>query len=97
MRVHNGKKAKRPTYTLYLSAPELEALQWIGNRYSWSDALLMLTSEEEDGTIMACGTESDWWEVREAVEMDTIGGHSPYPCASDALATKVEDFLSQFC
>lgn len=66
-------------YTLEIDASGASAIQFVGGRYAWADRLLALGYASE-GTH----TLQEWeaWELAEAFESDTEGGHSPFPVLS---------------
>lgn len=60
-------------YTLTLTEEDVSTIAFVGGRYSWSDALRGL--EAGDNGL----AEHEAWEIAEAFEADTEGGHSPFP------------------
>ena len=66
-------------YTLKLTEEDWQAIRWVGGRYCWSEALLRLGATQEDECSQAY-TESEAWELIEAFDADTEGGHSYFPC-----------------
>lgn len=76
-------------YNLNLTPEDVETIAWVGRRYGWSTALLPL--DEGDNEL----TEAEAWAIRDAIEEDTEGGHSPFPLLDprSALAEK----LTKFC
>lgn len=75
-------------YTLTLSEEDIEAITFVGYRYCWADALRHL--EVGDNHL----AEHEAWEIKEAFETDTEGGHSPFPMLDprSELAAKLVDF-----
>ena len=76
-------------YELHLTSNDMAALCWVGGRYEWSRSLLFYL-EEGDNEI----PESMAWDIREATDKDTEGGHSPFPLlATDSdLYAKLSEF-----
>ena len=60
-------------YTLTLTNDDIRTISFVGGRYAWSDALRGM----DTGTHEL--TEPEAWELSEAFESDTEGGHSPFP------------------
>ncbi len=60
-------------YTLTLTANDLLTIGFVGGRYAWSEAL--------SGLSLGVNAleEYEAWEIGEAFEADTEGGHSPFP------------------
>jgi len=75
--------AKRKVYRLELSNDEVQALQFIGKRYEWSEYLLACL---EGNVVMM--TEREAWNWRDDVDSDD----SPFPMASPSFAQKLSDF-----
>jgi hypothetical protein len=63
-------------YSLTLTKDDIKAIDWAGGRYHWSTALFHL---DEGINELA---EHEAWEIVEACERDTEGGHSYFPCLS---------------
>lgn len=61
-------------YTLELSYEDLLTIQFVGNRCDWSSALLKLCKTGANNI-----RESQAWELKEAFEADTDGGHRMFP------------------
>lgn len=61
------------SYRLTLTAEDIEAIAFAGDRYSWSEALSRLDVGENEIS------EAEAWELVRAFEADTEGGHSPFP------------------
>ncbi len=61
-------------YNLTLTDDDMRAICFAGGRYEWSRALLFYldTGENEIAEPMA-------WEIAEAFDADTEGGHSYFP------------------
>ena len=76
-------------YTLTLTESEMDTIGWVGHRYCWSDALWQ-NCEIGENRI----PEHVAWELQEAFENDTEGGHSPFPCLdySSELYRKLTEF-----
>lgn len=77
-------------YVLKLTRDEVNALYFIGARYSWTRVLIEC---DEERVIML--EESEMWEWQHDVEDDMAGGHSPFPMASPAFAEKLRVFLDE--
>lgn len=77
-------------YTLHLTAEDMETVQFVGNRYSWADAILD-HCEEGDNEI----PEHVAWELQGRFEEDTEGGHSYFPMLDGRsdLAEKLYNFM----
>jgi hypothetical protein len=60
-------------YTLTLSEQDIATIAFVGNRYSWSDALYQYEAGVNEVP------EHEAWEINEAFHDDTIGGHSMFP------------------
>ena len=60
-------------YTLTLTESDLNTIAFVGARYAWADALSGLDVGENPLT------EPEAWEIGEAFEADTEGGHAPFP------------------
>lgn len=81
------------SYRLTLTPDDWRALDFIGGRYSWSDALYRIcrhSCAESCPDVDSCMSREDnthtfyipeylAWELAEAFEADTEGGHSPFP------------------
>jgi hypothetical protein len=65
-------------YNLTLTEEDFSAICFSGGRYDWSRAILFYL-EEGDNAI----PESMAWEIAEAFEADTEGGHSPFPLLAE--------------
>jgi len=86
-------------YQIELTSDNVKTIAFVGNRYGWSDALTSL----DEGTNEL--QEHEAWEIREAMESDTEGGHSYFPmlghtCGSGGqlegcLYCKLQDFLEE--
>ena len=84
-------------YELELTEDNVKTIAFVGHRYGWSDALKSFA----EGTNELA--EHEAWEVREAIESDTEGGHSLFPmlghaCGSNGqiegcLRCKLLDFI----
>lgn len=64
----------RKPYSLTLTAEDLSAIAWVGNRYGWSEALSSMGEGENELA------EHEAWEILSAFEADTEGGHQFFPC-----------------
>ena len=62
-------------YELNLTEDEMDAVAFVGGRYEWSRALLFHLDDSGYAEL----TEPEAWEIRDAFEADTEGGHSPFP------------------
>lgn len=65
------------SYALVLTEKDSEAISWVGYRYAWADTLLALGYAGPGEHDIP---EPDAWELSEAFQSDTEGGHSPFPC-----------------
>lgn len=63
-------------YTLEIDHAGADAIAFVGFRYAWADKLQALGYDTIGTHTMR---ESDAWELAEAFEQDTEGGHSPFP------------------
>ncbi len=61
------------THRLVLTEADVGTIAFVGDRYSWSAALLALDVGENELT------EPEAWRIKEAFESDMEGGHSPFP------------------
>lgn len=64
-------------YSLTLTDDDFRAIDFSGYRYGWSDALGSLETGENQIP------EHEAWEIAEAFEADTEGGHSPFPLLAE--------------
>ena len=85
-------------YTLTLDEQDLETISFIGYRYHWSDKLSRVNffaEEKEDGTYVYSFPEHVAWEIRDAFELDTEGGHPFFPMLDHrcSLARKLFAFM----
>jgi hypothetical protein len=78
-------------YQLNLTEEDINTIAFVGDRYCWSEAMSTL----DVGVNLI--TEPDAWEIQEAVELDTEGGHSPLPMLDprSKLYEKITNFISQ--
>lgn len=60
-------------YILNLTAEDIATIDFVSSGYDWANALSCY--EEGDNVL----TESDAWDLKEAFESDTEGGHSLFP------------------
>ena len=76
-------------YTLELSEQDVKTIGFVGYRYGWSDSLSHLSAGINEIP------EHEAWEINEACESDTEGGHSFFPMLDPRsdLAGKLSDFL----
>ncbi len=63
----------RHRYYLTLTEADIQTIAFVGDRYAWSDSILAL----EVGVNEL--TEAEAWTIRDAIEADMEGGHSPFP------------------
>jgi hypothetical protein len=85
-------------YNIDLTDDEAETIDFVGYRYEWSSALQNLLSFDEDGNVLPVRlTESEAWNLRDAFELDTEGGHSFFPMLdpSSELARKLHAFMER--
>ena len=75
-------------YTLTLTDEDFRAIAFAANGYSWAEALSALGVGENKLR------EHEAWELAEAFEADTEGGHSPFPCLNPA--SDLYDRLREF-
>jgi len=75
-------------YTLSLTEEDITTIDFVGGRYGWSRALRRM--EVGENRI----AEHEAWEICEAFEADTEGGHSPFPMLDprSELAEKLNRF-----
>lgn len=69
-------------YTLTLDAQDHETISFVGHRYGWSDKLSRMSyfgEEQENGSTVYKFPEHIAWEIRDAFDSDTEGGHSFFP------------------
>jgi hypothetical protein len=72
-------------YQIHLTAEDIQTIEFVGGRYAWSDALLNFAPSIEEGERYAYLelAEHEAWELVEAFEQDTEGGHSMFPMLAD--------------
>ena len=77
-------------YKLELTAEDMETIQFVGHRYSWSQTLIDNCVEGTNNI-----PEHVAWEIAEECFNDTKGGHSFFPMLDHAseLAGNLFDFL----
>lgn len=63
----------RHRYCLTLTEADIQTIAFVGNCYAWSDSIRAL----EVGVNEL--TEAEAWTIRDAIEADMEGGHSPFP------------------
>lgn len=61
---------------LSLSNEDMSAINWVGYRYCWSNALLDIPVSEGDNSLSPEQVEV----LREAFDADAEGGHPYFPC-----------------
>lgn len=77
-------------YSLDLTTEEVSTIDFMGDRYGWSEALRTLMGKGfESGTLDMA--EHEAWKLKDAFEEDTEGGHSFFPMLdhSSELAGKL--------
>ena len=62
-----------------LTSDNIKTIVFVGGRYAWSDALLSVTEEEDDGTSTVELDEQGAQDLLKAFLSDTEGGHSMFP------------------
>ena len=62
-------------YVIELTSEDWKAIEWTGHRYGWSESLIEHTQTGANEI-----PEHIAWEIREAMESDTEGGDSYFPC-----------------
>lgn len=79
-------------YHLFLTAKDVQTIDWIAGRYCWSEILYKRCSEGDNEI-----PEYIAWELNEAFEEDTKGGHPYFPCLDHRsdLASKLFAFMEQ--
>ncbi len=72
-------------YTLHLTSEDISTIAFVGYRYGWAEALSSLGEGENKLQ------EHEVWEINDAFQMDTEGGHSFFPMLdhSSELAGKL--------
>ena len=82
-------------YQLELTEGDRSAINFVGGRYEWSDALRRLVPEGDEGETVYQVPEHIAWELRDAFEADTEGGHSFFPMLDQrsTLAEKLYAFM----
>lgn len=82
-------------YRIELSQTDLHTIAFVGGRYAWSNALLALACEDDNGTATLELAEHEAWELSAAFESDTEGGHSYFPMldSHSDLAFKLAEFV----
>ena len=82
-------------YTLEITQDEWHTIWTIGFRYSWSEALMgsPIGPVDLDGENQLL-EEHEAWELAEAFEFDTVGGHSAFPLLNpdSDLSRKLYEF-----
>lgn len=86
-------------YTLTLDAQDLETISFIGHRYCWSEKLSRMSyfgEEQENGSVVFKFPENIAWEIVDAFDADTEGGHQYFPMLDPRcdLARKLFAFLA---
>ena len=93
------RKLKREpvAYTLDITPDEWNSIAFVGDRYSWSAALGKHDRPiDDDENVKPLDlTEAEAWELCEAFEADTAGGHQMFPMLDHRsdLASKLQAFL----
>ena len=59
-------------YTLDLTHDDINTIAFVGARYCWSDVIPLIEGPQEI-------VEHEAWEMIEAFDRDTEGGHSMFP------------------
>ena len=83
-------------YTITLTKEETDSVDFVGHRYSWSMALQDLLTYDDEGQPEPISlAEHEAWELRDAFEEDTEGGHSFFPMLdhNSELARKLFAFM----
>jgi len=77
-------------YRLEIDASDVRAIEFAGNRYGWSFALLPYASEGVYGL-----SESDAWNIADEVESDLEGNHRDLPllASESSLAKKIWELV----
>jgi len=74
-------------YILTLTQDDVDAIGFVGDRYAWAEALRAMEPGENRVA------EHEAWEIAEAFEADTEGGHSPFPLLGPSeLRDKLQAF-----
>jgi hypothetical protein len=79
------------SYKLTLTEADCKTISWVGTRYEWSWALYGFgAGEHEISEALA-------WELKEAFEQDTEGGHSMFPLLDQRseLCEKLSRFYNE--
>lgn len=67
-------------YIIEITRSESDSIDFVGYRYSWSQALQDFLSYDDDGNPEKLElSEADAWALKEAFNADTEGGHSMFP------------------
>lgn len=77
------------TYILELTEDDMEVISFVGNRYSWSQALCRMEAGEHDLT------ESEAWNLVAQFEEDGEGNHGLFPMLDRScdLYGKLTEFM----
>lgn len=77
-------------YKLTLTDADFDTALFVGDRYAWSAALIRLADIGENDL-----SEPDAWDLRDAFESDTEGGHSLFPMLDPRsdLAQRLVSFM----
>jgi len=77
------------SYILEFTESDIETIGFVGHRYCWSDSLRHMAEGENE--ISEC----EAWEINEAFQNDTEGGHSYFPMLSHSsdLCAKLVQFM----
>lgn len=78
-------------YRLTLTEADAGTIAFVGHRYDWSATLLRLGYAEPGEHDVP---EPDAWQIREGIDADCEGGHSPFPLLDprSALAAELARF-----
>lgn len=78
------------TYILELTEADVRDIAFVGPRYFWSEALLSFDAGQNDLS------EPEAWLLKDAIENDMMGGHSPFPMLDphSRLYEKLQGFWS---
>ncbi len=78
-------------YTLTLTEEDISTIGFVGGRYDWSEAISSLVEGENEIP------EYEAWEINDAFNRDTEGGHSFFPMLNhqSELAGKLFAFMEE--
>jgi len=80
-------------YTLHLTKSDMATLNWVNNRYAWSEALLTIAHAGHNKI-----SEPNAWALRDAFLSDSSGTwHASFPCLDQGstLAAKLYKFMEK--